>query len=193
MTQFISIIILGACLWATVDMIQSKETGLKKALWIAAFWLFAPIALPFYFFISRKSNQSKPKFGSSAWGSIIGLMFAGPLGAIAGAYLGHSFEKGKEKMGARTIFQINLISILAYVVKIDGDIAKVEIETVLKLFQKLGFGPQDIVMLSRAFEMALKQDIDLKNTCGSAKGHHQTARHPGHLGQSGPGHSPEFG
>ena len=28
---------------------------------------------------------------------------------------------------------------------------------------------------------------------GSAKGHHQTARHAGHLGQSGPGHSPEFG
>ena len=51
-------------------------------------------------------------------------MFAGPLGAIAGAYLGHSFEKGKEKMDARSVFQINLISILSYVVKVDGDIAR---------------------------------------------------------------------
>ena len=165
MTQFISIVIIGACLWATVDIIQSQQTGLKKALWIASFWLFAPIGLPLYFFIGRKSNQSKPKFGSSAWGSIIGLMFAGPLGAIAGAYLGHSLEKGKERIDERSIFQINLISILAYVVKVDGDIDKAEVETVLQIFQKLGFGPHDLAMMSRAFEAALKQHIDLRSTC----------------------------
>jgi len=34
-----------------------------------------------------------------------------------------------------------LISILSYVVKVDGDIDKAEIETVLGLFQKLGFAP----------------------------------------------------
>ena len=90
MSNLIYIIAVGACLWATVDMIQSPNTGIKKALWIAAFWFFAPVALPFYFLIARKRTQAKPKFGSSAWGSIIGLMFAGPLGAIAGAYLGHS-------------------------------------------------------------------------------------------------------
>ena len=113
MTKFISIMIIGACLWATVDIMQSKQTGFKKALWIASFWLFSLIALPLYFFIGRKSNQSNPKFGGAAWGSIIGLMFAGPLGAIAGAYLGHSFEAGKEKMNARSGFQISLFSILS--------------------------------------------------------------------------------
>ena len=165
MTKFISMIIIGACLWATVDIIQSRQTGLKKALWIASFWLFSLVALPLYFFIGRKSNQSKPKFGSSAWGSIIGLMFAGPLGAIAGAYLGHSFEAGKEKMDARSVFQINLMSILSYVVKVDGDIDRSEIETVLAIFQKLGFASRDLAMISKAFEIALKQDIDLKVTC----------------------------
>jgi len=165
MTKLIPLILVGACLWATVDMMQSKQTGLTKALWIASFWLFSLIALPVYFFILRKSDQSKPKFGSTAWGSIIGLMFAGPLGAIAGAYLGHSLETGKEKMDSRTVFQINLISILSYVVKVDGEISRVEIETVFRLFQKLGFGARDLAMMSRAFETALKQDIDLKNTC----------------------------
>ena len=92
-------------------------------------------------------------------------MFAGPLGAIAGAYLGHSFEKGKEKVDARSVFQINLISILSYVVKVDGDIAKVEIQTVLAIFQKLGFSSMEMVKMSKAFETALGQDIDLKNTC----------------------------
>lgn len=165
MNKFIYIIVIGACLWATVDIIQSQQTGLKKALWIASFWLLSLIALPLYFFIGRKADQSKPKFGGAAWGSIIGMMFAGPLGAIAGAYLGHSFASGKEKVDARSVFQINLISILSYVVKIDGEIARVEIDTVLKFFQKLGFSPHDVAMLSRAFEAALKEDIDLKSTC----------------------------
>ena len=165
MSSLLYIIVVGACLWATVDMIQSQHTGIKKALWIAAFWFLSPIALPFYFFIARKRTQAKPKFGSSAWGSIIGLMFAGPLGAIAGAYLGHTFEKGKEKMGARSVFQINLISILSYVVKVDGDIDRAEIETVLGLFQKLGFGPHELSMMSKAFQVALSQDIDLRATC----------------------------
>ncbi len=163
--------IIAACIWATVDMLQSEDTGMKKALWIASFWFFTPVGLTLYFFIGRKSNQSNPTFGGAAWGSILGLMFAGPLGAIAGAYLGHSIGKGKEKLDARSVFQINLISILAYVVKVDGDIARVEIETVLKIFQTLGFAPQDMTMLSRAFEVALKQDIDLKNTCDNFQKH----------------------
>jgi len=165
MNNLIYMIVVGACLWATVDMIQSQNAGIKKALWVLAFWFLAPIALPFYFFFARKRTQAKPKFGSSAWGSIIGLMFGGPLGAIAGAYLGHTFEKGKEKMGARSVFQINLISILSYVVKVDGDIDKAEIETVLGLFQKLGFGPHELMMMSKAFQVALSQNIDLKSTC----------------------------
>jgi len=92
-------------------------------------------------------------------------MFAGPLGAIAGAYLGHSLEKGKEKINPRSVFQINMISILSYVVKVDGEVAREEIETVLALFRKLGFGQQDLAMMSRAFEIALRQNIDLKTTC----------------------------
>jgi len=165
MTKFISLIAVAACLWATVEMVQSKQPGLKKALWIASFWLFSVISLPIYFFIVRKPMQSKPRFGSSAWGSIIGLMFAGPIGAIAGAYLGASFEGKKEKIDNRSIFQINLISILSYVIKVDGDIDRSEIETVIRLFQKLGFKSYDIAMMSRALQTALHQDIDLKNTC----------------------------
>jgi len=165
MTQILSMIMIAACLWATVDIVQSNKTGLSKALWIASIWLIAPIGIPLYFFTARKSSQRKAKFGSSAWGSIIGLMFAGPIGAIAGAYLGHSIEAGKEKMDERSIFQINMISILSYVVKVDGNISRVEIETVLKIFQKCGFSPYDMAKMSKAFDAALKQDIDLKSTC----------------------------
>ena len=35
----------------------------------------------------------------------------------------------------------------------------------LALFQKMGFASRDMTMISRAFEIALKQDIDLKVTC----------------------------
>jgi DnaJ like chaperone protein len=163
--KLLSIILIGACMWATIDMVQSKNTGLTKILWIASFWIFSLIALPVYYFIARNSNQLKPKFGSAAWGSIIGLMFAGPIGAIAGAYLGHSFEKGKDVIDERSVFQINLISILSYVVKVDGEVAKSEVDTVLQLFQRLGFGVRDIAMMTRAFEAALGQDVDLKTTC----------------------------
>ena len=169
MEKLIYIAVIGACLWATVDIMQSEKTGLSRLLWIASFWFLAPIGIPLYFFIGRARNQSAPKFGSAAWGSIIGLMFAGPLGAIAGAYLGQSFEKGKGAMNARSVFQINLISILSYIVKVDGDIDQSEVKTVLAIFQKLGFGASEMVMVSRAFNTALTQNIDLKNTCDHFK------------------------
>ena len=169
MAKLLSLILVMACLWATVDVIQSKLSAFKKALWIASLWLLSPIAVPFYIFYMRKKNQSNVKLNNAAWGGIIGLMFAGPLGAIAGAYLGHTLGKTKEELDSRSVFQINLISILSYVVKADGQITRIEIETVLMIFKKLGFGLQDLAMMSRAFESALKQDIDLKRTCENFK------------------------
>lgn len=169
MAKILSLILILACLWATVDVIQSRLSGFKKVLWLISIWLFSLIAVPLYFFFMRKPKHPSSRLNSATLGGIIGLMFAGPIGAIAGAYLGHSLIKGKEELDSRSVFQINLISILSFVVKSDGEIARVEIETVLMIFKKLGFGLQDLAMMSRAFEAALKQDIDLKNTCENFK------------------------
>ncbi|MFT5169876.1 MAG: DnaJ like chaperone protein [Candidatus Omnitrophota bacterium] len=165
MSELVPIIFIIACVWATVDIMQSHYVGVPKIIWILSFWFFAPIGIPIYIFLGRKRNQSKPKFGGSAWGSIIGLMFAGPMGAIAGAYLGHSLARGKKTMNARSVFQINLISILSYVVKVDGKVDESEIQSVLQIFQKLGFATNEMTMMTRAFESALTQNIDLKITC----------------------------
>lgn len=169
MKILISMLLIGGSIWATVDVLQSRQPNIKKLLWIASFWLMAVISIPFYLLVARKSNQRSPKFTSAAWGGILGLMFAGPLGAIAGAYLGHSLDKGKEQLDSRSIFQINLISILSYVIKSDGKIERSEIDAVIRIFQQMGFAQHQMSMLSRAFETALHQDIDLKQTCENFK------------------------
>ncbi len=167
--ELIPIVLVIACLWATSDIMQSSYRGLPKLVWLVLFWTLAPISIPLYFFIGRSSSRRGIKFGGSAWGSILGMMFAGPVGAVAGAYLGHSFEKGKEQVDERSVFQINLISILSYVVKVDGHIDQSEIQVVVRIFQKLGFSPVDLTMMSRAFQTALQQNIDLKLTCENFK------------------------
>ena len=64
MTQFLSILAIGACLWATVDIIQSKQAGLTKVMWVASIWLFSLIALPLYF--SSEENQIRQSQHSEA-------------------------------------------------------------------------------------------------------------------------------
>ncbi|VAX35465.1 Chaperone protein DnaJ [hydrothermal vent metagenome] len=114
-------------------------------------------------------NKGKSVSGK-AWGGILGMMFAGPLGAIAGVYFGNSIDAQRKMQGGvddRAVFQINLISILAYVIKADHKVAKEEIQAVLSIFQKMGYGVHQMEIISRTLNFALNQPIDLQNICAN--------------------------
>ena len=106
--------------------------------------------------------------GGKFWGGMLGFMFGGPLGAIAGVYIGHHFDAGKPRrneLNAKAVFQINLISILAYVAKVDGDVDQREINTIFAFFRQAGFSPVQMQIIERTLNFALTQDIDLEATC----------------------------
>ncbi len=106
--------------------------------------------------------------GGKFWGGLFGFMFGGPLGAIAGVYIGHQIDVSKpnrDELNAKAVFQINLISILAYVAKVDGDVDEREIQTISAFFRQAGFGPAQMQVLERTLNFALTQDIDLESTC----------------------------
>ena len=102
------------------------------------------------------------------WGGLLGLMFGGPLGAIAGVYIGHQIDSSKpnrDALNEKAVFQINLISILAYVAKVDGNVDKREVDTIFAFFRQAGFGPAQMQIIERTVNFALTQNIDLAATC----------------------------
>ncbi len=175
MGKLLGLILSIFMVWAVFDCIKSNRSTTQKILWILALVFFSVVSLPVYFIFGRKSignsgggsrsDQSNTNFAGTAWGGVIGFMFAGPLGAIAGAYLGHSFNQGKDRLDAGNIFQINLISILSHVAKADGEVAREEVQLILQFFQNLGFNELQMAAIGRAFNLAVQQEIDLKSTC----------------------------
>ena len=112
------------------------------------------------------------KVGGKLWGGILGMMFGGPLGAIAGVFIGHQIDGNQQRTAAlndAAIFQINLISILAYVSKVDGHVDKREIMTILAFFKSIGFDESQIEVIQRTLNFALTQDISLQTTCSNYK------------------------
>jgi DnaJ like chaperone protein len=107
------------------------------------------------------------KVGGKVWGGILGMMFGGPLGAIAGVYIGHQIDSVQGRISTvneADVFQINLISILAYVAKVDGHVDRREVATILAFFKQIGFGRR-MEAIQRTLKFALTQDIDLQSTC----------------------------
>jgi len=108
------------------------------------------------------------KISGKMWGGILGLMFAGPLGAIAGVFIGHQIDGASEKLSAMNeaaVFQINLMAILAHVAKVDGHVDKREITTILSFFRSSGFNSHQMDAIQRTLSFALTQEINLQDTC----------------------------
>ena len=129
-------------------------------------FLFIIFSLIASLFRNRRPGQ---KSGGMALGGILGFMFAGPLGAIAGAYFGSGFDRAKMEQGPmtdRSVFEINLIAILSYVARADGRIDPEEIKVI---FNSLGLRASQSRQFQQALMMALKQDIALKETCENFK------------------------
>lgn len=140
---------------------------------ILGFFIFGPFGMLFGIFMGHMFFDNRGKsISGKTWGGILGLMFAGPLGAIAGVYFGNSFDQQRRVRGGvddRSVFQINLISILAYVVKVDHEIKEEEVQTILGVFRKMGSGPLQMEIIKRTLVFALNQPIDLQSICANFK------------------------
>ncbi len=141
--------------------------GLLGLLFLGPFAAIIGVIIGHIFFDNRGKGIS-----GRAIGGILGLMFAGPLGAIAGVYLGGSVDTQRKQKGGideKSIFQINLISILSYVVKVDQKISREEIQVILNVFQKMGYGAYQMEIIQRTLQFALNQTINLRETCENFK------------------------
>ncbi len=112
------------------------------------------------------------KVGGKLWGGILGMMFGGPLGAIAGVFIGHQIDQGQKslsQMDAASVFQINLLAILGYVAQVDGHVDQREIDTILAFFKSHRFNERQMEALKRTIQFSATQNIDLKSTCDNFK------------------------
>jgi len=112
------------------------------------------------------------KVGGKVWCGILGLMFGGPLGAIAGVFIGHQIDGSSKKVSAMNeavVFQINLMAILAHVAKVDGHVDRREIDVILSFFKSSGFNSYQMATIQRTLNFAITQDIDLQDTCRNYK------------------------
>jgi DnaJ like chaperone protein len=120
-------------------------------------------------FLLYQATRVMTNHSGKAFGGILGFMFAGPLGAVAGIYLGGTVDRLKVQgrpIDHRSLFEINLLAILSYVAKADGKIHQEELRVVL---DHLKFDPAHARRMQETLMFALAQDIDLKETCGHFK------------------------
>lgn len=112
------------------------------------------------------------KVGGKFWGGLLGMMFGGPLGAIAGVFIGHQLDTNQENLSqidTATVFQINLVAILAHVAKVDGHVDQREIDTILTFFKSLRFNTFQLDAIHRTLKFSITQNINLQSTCENFK------------------------
>ncbi len=148
---------------------KQKWTGKIVGALLGFLFTRGLLGVVFGLIIGHIFDVGKDRSMKKAWGGILGFMFAGPLGAIAGVYFGHALDTMSSEVNHRSVFQINFISILSYIIKVDGRIEKEEVNTVLKTFAQLGYQREEMERLGKTLVFALGQDIDLKQTCEAFK------------------------
>jgi DnaJ like chaperone protein len=113
------------------------------------------------------SWQSKKQITGKSWGTALGWMFGGPMGAIAGVYIGDLFDQAhpERTINPREMVHIHMIALMAHVMKADGRIDPQEIRVVVTALSRLGYSPFEVQRLNRALNEALRQNIDVRQTC----------------------------
>jgi DnaJ like chaperone protein len=126
----------------------------------------------------------------SWWGKLVGgaLGFAlvGPIGALLGAALGHSIDKGIKDLEAQSeglnfdkhediqaAFFTATFSIMGHVAKADGRVTSAEIDNARLIMQKMQLNEEQKNLAIRLFNQGKAADFDLqavttqfKRTCG---------------------------
>jgi len=102
-------------------------------------------------------------------GGTLGFAIGGPLGAIAGAAFGHAFDRTAEEMEPQEVsvrretdtaqftFFVAVFSMLAKLVKSDGQISRGELDTIQRfMLYDLGLEPQSRMFAVNVFNAALQ-------------------------------------
>ena len=112
----------------------------------------------------------------SWWGKVIGgtvgFMFAGPLGAILGASLGHGFDKAKTVGGGgyfghgdqervQMAFFTATFSVMGYLAKADGRISAQEIEAARNVMMRMQLTPDQQRTAVNLFDEGKRHDFPL--------------------------------
>ena len=102
---------------------------------------------------------------------VLGWMVAGPIGAIAGLYLGHQFDRGlanlsvpltaeqQQRIGA--CFFETTFSLLGHLAKSDGRISKSEIAQAEALMVNMGLTPDHRLEAIALFKAGSQSDFSL--------------------------------
>lgn len=101
------------------------------------------------------------------WGKLLGgaagFAFGGPIGALMGAMLGHSFDRRQEGGGAgaglgmgmrQTAFTLAVIALGAKMAKADGHVTRDEVEVFKRVFN---ISPHEMGTVGRLFDEAKKE------------------------------------
>jgi len=83
-----------------------------------------------------RRNKLELNWWGKIIGGLIGLALGGPFGALLGAFIGHSFDKGAEQFGfganparAREVFFDASFRVMGHLAKADGQVSQAEIQT----------------------------------------------------------------
>lgn len=115
----------------------------------------------------------------SWWGKLLGgtfgFLLAGPLGALAGAALGHNFDKGLAAGSPRiafdpgaqervqTAFFTALFSLLGHIAKSDGQVSQSEIDLARDVMRRMNLNEQMREAAMRLFGEGKKADFPLQD------------------------------
>lgn len=116
------------------------------------------------------------KHKGKIWGAVIGFFLGQTLGAvIIGFIIGAVIDNARNKQGRggghrsnqerANIFITNLIYIVAYLIKVDGDVSDSEIRTTLQFFRSLGHSESSMQVIRQLLYRSLETGIDLKRVC----------------------------
>lgn len=123
------------------------------------------------------------KFKGKVFGTLIGLMFFGPIGMAFGFIAGHLFDlgyfqafvqatQGQVHTHAQQVFFANTFKIMGYIAKSDGRVSEQEIQTARLIMSKMGLNEtqkeQAIQLFSTGKQSAFHIDhalFELKTVC----------------------------
>lgn len=118
----------------------------------------------------------------SWWGKLLGgtfgFMLSGPLGALIGAAIGHTFDRGLNRMGSddrlgfddlhasarertQTAFFTATFSVMGHVAKADGQVSEAEVRTASAIMDELGLSADQRRVAQGLFREGKSPDFPL--------------------------------
>lgn len=114
------------------------------------------------------------KFKGKLFGTLIGLMFFGPIGMAFGFIAGHLFDlgyfqafvqatQGQVHTHAQQVFFANTFKIMGYIAKSDGRVSEKEIDTARLIMSKMGLNETQKEQAIHLFSIGKQSDFNINH------------------------------